>query len=158
MSGKDDPGHADYPDQPTRLDELRDEQKALVEAAALARGNAHAPYSRFRVGAAARDASGRVFPGCNVEISSYSLTVCAERVALFAARAAGADDIVELAVMGPGRGEIPTSPCGACRQVIWDLAPQANVLLATPSGSVAVWSPRNLLPGPFGPDDLDNSD
>ncbi len=122
MSGKDDPGHADYPDQPTRLDELRDEQKALVEAAALARGNAHAPYSRFRVGAA------------------------------------GADDIVELAVMGPGRGEIPTSPCGACRQVIWDLAPQANVLLATPSGSVAVWSPRNLLPGPFGPDDLDNSD
>ncbi len=146
MSGKDDPGHADYPDQPTRLDELRDEQKALVEAAALARGNAHAPYSRFRVGAA------------GPEISSYSLTVCAERVALFAARAAGADDIVELAVMGPGRGEIPTSPCGACRQVIWDLAPQANVLLATPSGSVAVWSPRNLLPGPFGPDDLDNSD
>lgn len=139
---------------PRPLDELGPDDRELVEAARRARERAHAPYSRFRVGAAARTADGAVHLGCNVEISSYGLTLCAERLALFAARAAGADRIDRLAVVGPGHGDAPTPPCGACRQVIWDLAPDATLLLATPTGAVLSRRPADLLPEPFGPADL----
>ncbi len=135
-------------DQPAAVQQLIDEARR-------ARDRAHAPYSGFAVGAAARAADGRVFPGCNVEISSYGLTICAERVALFAARAAGAREIEALAVVGPGNGDVPTSPCGACRQVIWDLAGNIDVYLVTPGGNLRVRRTAGLLPDPFGPDQLE---
>ncbi len=134
--------------------ELAPEHRKLVEAAVRARGNAHAPYSGFAVGAAALDADLRLHRGCNVESSSYGLTVCAERVALFSAVADGASDITALAVAGPGHQGRPTPPCGACRQVIWDLAGDVTVLLATLDGRVEVWRAAQLLPAAFGPDDL----
>jgi cytidine deaminase len=134
--------------------DLDDATRRLIDQARAARGNAHAPYSGFAVGAAVRCTRGNLFLGCNVEISSYSLTMCAERVALFAARAAGARDIEAIAVVGPGGDGTPTPPCGACRQVIWDLAPDAVVHLATPDGAVQTWTPGELLPEPFGPQQL----
>ncbi|MGD8330025.1 MAG: cytidine deaminase [Acidobacteriota bacterium] len=135
--------------------DLDEAARRLIDQAKGARANAHAPYSGFAVGAAVRCARGNLFLGCNVEISSYSLTMCAERVALFAARAAGSCDIEAIAVVGPGDGGTPTPPCGACRQVIWDLAPDAVVYLATPDGAVQTWAAAELLPEPFGPRQLD---
>ena len=134
--------------------ELDGATRRLIDQAAEARGNAHAPYSGFAVGAAVRAVDGRVFFGCNVEISSYGLTMCAERVALFAARAAGAQELEAIAVVGPGANGVPTPPCGACRQVIWDLAPKAEIFLATPAGRVTVRTAADLLPDPFGPAQL----
>ena len=139
----------------TSLDDLDAAARELVEAALQARENAWAPYSRYAVGAAARAADGAIYPGCNVEISSYGLTMCAERVALFAARAAGATEIEAVAVVGPGGHGRPTPPCGACRQVIWDLAGDAEVYLANPAGAVEVWTISELLPEAFGPAHLE---
>lgn len=136
----------------TPLDRLDAERRALVEAALRARERAHAPYSGFRVGAAVAAADGTVQPGCNVEISSYSMTLCAERVALFAARAAGHTDFRALAVAGP-EGDESTPPCGACRQVIWDLAGDIEVLLVD-GDAVEVWRAAELYPNAFGPERL----
>ena len=140
-----------------QIADLEPDQRKLVEAATRARSRAHAPYSSFKVGAAALDADLRQHYGCNVEISSYGLTLCAERVALFAARAAGNAPVTALAVVGPGHGSQPTPPCGACRQVIWDLAGDIPVLMATLNGHVEIWRASRLLPAPFGPDHLDSS-
>jgi cytidine deaminase len=90
--------------------------EALLEAARVAAANAHAPYSRYPVGAALLCADGTVFTGCNVENASYGLTNCAERTALFAAVAAGQRDFSAMAVVADG-GDMPF-PCGACRQVL----------------------------------------
>lgn len=135
--------------------DLTTAQRALVEAAGAARARARAPYSGYRVGAAVLDSEGRIHLGCNIESAAYPLTLCAERVALFSAIAAGAESVQAIAVVGPGLEEQPTPPCGACRQVIWDLAPEATVLLGAPAGAVDIWRPADLLPCPFGPDHLD---
>jgi cytidine deaminase len=137
--------------------ELDEATRRLIDQAKAARGNAHAPYSGFKVGAAVRCANGNLFVGCNIEISSYGLTMCAERVALFAARAAGPCAVEAVAVVGPGSAGTPTPPCGACRQVIWDLAADADVYLATPEGAVQQWAAGELLPEPFGPGQLPHS-
>ncbi len=129
----------------------------LVAEATRARDRAHAPYSGFAVGAALRAPDGRVFAGCNVEISSYGLTMCAERVALFAAYAAGVRTFDALAVVGPGDGETATPPCGACRQVIWDLAGDIDIHLATPGGAIETRRTSTLLPEPFGPEQLERA-
>ena len=135
------------------LTQLAAEHQELVRAAAAARGRALARYSGYQVGAAVR-ADGTVVPGCNVEISSYGLTMCAERVALFAAIARGLHRFEAIAVVGPGLGEQPTPPCGACRQVLWDLAGDVPVLLASPAGKVQIWSASALFPAPFDPQHL----
>ena len=133
------------------FDDLAPAERDLVSAALRARENAHAPYSGFSVGAALRAVDGTVHLGCNVEISSYGLTECAERVALFAARATGARDFDALAVAGPDSADRPTPPCGACRQVVWDLAGDIIVILASAAGEVQIWRAAELLPEPFGP-------
>ena len=120
---------------------------ALVDAAAAARARAYAPYSRFPVGAAALAESGRVFPGCNLENAAYPATVCAERVAIFSAYAAGERRITALAVIADTAG--PVSPCGTCRQVIAELAPGCTVILASTRGDLQIASPEELLPGAF---------
>lgn len=122
----------------------------LLDAARAARERAWAPYSRFLVGAAVRSADGRVFPGCNVENAAYGLCNCAERTALFSAIAGGVrpGEISALAVVGDTAG--PISPCGACRQVMFELGgPSLRVLLANLSGAQRVTSAAALLPDGF---------
>jgi cytidine deaminase len=123
------------------------DDQALVAAADRVRRHAHAPYSGLRVGAAVLDADGNVFTGTNVENASFGLTICAERAALFAAVAAGALDrgIVRLALVTRNG----YWPCGACRQVILELAPDAEVLIATPARILTRRSAADLLPDAF---------
>ncbi|WP_129632350.1 cytidine deaminase [Candidatus Oscillochloris fontis] len=126
---------------------------ATLRAAALeARQRAYAPYSRFSVGAAVLSASGRIFLGGNIENAAYPMTICAERVALFSAYAADEREIVALAVVTPTSDV--ASPCGACRQVIAELAPQAMILLLNLEGAERIVTPRDLLPFGFGPQQL----
>lgn len=129
--------------------DLDDAERELVEAALEGRERAHAPYSGFRVGAAVRAADGTIYRGCNVESPSYGLTVCAERVALFSARAAGATAYRAIAVAGAAHEDRALPPCGACRQVIHDLAGDVPVLLATLDGRVSRCSAGALLPAAF---------
>ena len=123
------------------------EYPPLVMAARAAREQAYAPYSRFAVGAAALTASGRIFPGCNIENAAYPACLCAERVALVSAYAAGEHEIVALAVVADTPG--PASPCGTCRQVILELAPGCVITLANMRGDTLQTTPDVLLPGGF---------
>ena len=122
----------------------------LVEHARLARERAYAPYSGFAVGAAVLATDGRVFAGCNVENASYGLCNCAERTALFTAIAAGVTPggIARIAVIG-GTSD-PISPCGACRQVMFELGgPELAVVLANLRGDRQHTTAAALLPGGF---------
>jgi cytidine deaminase len=120
----------------------------LVAAARAARKRAHAPYSRFQVGAAVVDERGRVHVGCNVENASYGLTICAERNAVAAAVAAGARKLAAVAVVTPTRP--PGTPCGACRQVLAEFGDvDTRVLLAGPTGRSEETTLGALLPRGF---------
>lgn len=116
---------------------------ALIAAAKEARERAYAPYSQFAVGAAVLTRTGKIFPGCNIENASYGMGMCAERVALISAYAAGERDIVALAVIMDTH-EVP-SPCGECRQVIAELMPQGKVLLLNLKDAQYVTTPSRLL-------------
>jgi len=125
-----------------------DWKEKLAKEAVRARENAYAVYSRFKVGAAVLTDDGRVFTGCNIEISSYGLTVCAERVALFKAYSEGYRDIKAIAVAG--ETQQPISPCGACRQVLLELAPRAEVILLNKDMSqILMYNVEDLLPYAF---------
>jgi cytidine deaminase len=122
--------------------------KSLIEAARKVRARAHAPYSRYQVGAAVRDERGRIHVGCNVENASFGLTVCAERNAVGAAVAAGSRRITAVAVVTASKP--PASPCGACRQVLAELAAdEVPVYLAGPRGKAEVTTVGELLPRSF---------
>jgi len=126
----------------------------LVAAAREARLNAHAPYSRFHVGAAIRDGEGRIHAGCNVENAAYPLGTCAEAGAISAMVMAGGTRIAAIAIAGPD-GE-PCPPCGGCRQRIREFAgPDTPVLLVTGPGRAETHRLGALLPHAFGPDHLD---
>jgi cytidine deaminase len=118
--------------------------QALLERAIIARQNAHAPYSRFLVGAAIACSDGSIFCGCNVENLSFGLTMCAERVAVGAAVAAGHTDFVLLAVVADTDEVI--SPCGACRQVLAEFSPSLPILSANLRGRQGRFSLADLLP------------
>ena len=118
----------------------------LIEAAERAQQQAYAPYSRYRVGAAVEGEDGSVFAGCNVENASYGLVMCAERVAIGAAVAAGVRRFRRVVVVSDS--EPPAAPCGACRQVIFEFAPDADVLAVGPRSSHR-WTMRELLPAAF---------
>ena len=127
----------------------------LLEAAAAAAKKAHAPYSKFHVGAALFHGDGSITLGCNVENASFGLTNCAERTAFFRAIADGCrpGDFVALAVVGDTEG--PIAPCGACRQVMLELGGAAlPVILGNLAGAVASTDAAALLPGAFAPNDL----
>jgi cytidine deaminase len=127
---------------------LHEADAGLLAAARAVRRHAHAPYSRFAVGAAVRDEHGRVHVGCNVENASYGLTICAERNAVAAAVAAGARAVRAVAVVTPTRP--PGSPCGACRQVLAELGnARTRVLLAGPTGAPETTTLGALLPRAF---------
>ena len=123
----------------------------LIGEAMAARALSYSPYSKFPVGAALRSSSGKVFGGSNIENASYGLTICAERVAMGMAVAAGERSFDAIAVVVKGGG----SPCGACRQVLHEFAPDLRILIADENGKlVQETSLRDLLPGAFGPDSL----
>ncbi len=126
--------------------------KELLAVAAEMRERAHAPYSGFRVGAALLTADGSVFPGCNVENSSYSLTCCAERAAVFTAVAAGHRAFAAIAIDAGGKA-VP--PCGACRQVLSEFAPDLPIILSDEHGQPRFLTLTNLLPEPFTTDYLE---
>lgn len=120
----------------------------LIEIARLAREQAHAPYSNFKVGAALECADGRIFAGCNVENSSYGLSMCAERVAIFKAISEGYRDFKRIAVIADTHSAV--RPCGACRQVISDLLPKdSDVVMSNLQGDIEVIPIGELLPAPF---------
>ena len=120
----------------------------LIEQATQARERAYAPYSKFRVGAACIDDAGNVYTGANMENASYGLTVCAERVALWKARSEAAGNILKMAVVAEvSKG--PVRPCGACRQVLAELAPGATVLMANTTGEQESKTVDQLLPLAF---------
>jgi len=110
------------------------ERKKLEQAAAKVMKHAHAPYSNFHVGAAILLASGKIFSGCNVENASYSMTNCAERTAIFSAVAALGPKIEIRAVAVTNDQGAPCSPCGACRQVIYEFGPDATIFFQGASG------------------------
>ncbi len=122
----------------------------LIQAAQQARSRAYAPYSRYQVGAAVRAASGRIYTGSNVENASYGLTICAERVALVNAVAAGERKFTALAVAA-GEGE-PGMPCGACRQFMAEwFTPDVPIVVVSSHGQQKQFTFAQLLPEPFGP-------
>jgi cytidine deaminase len=123
------------------------EYDALILAAKQARENAHAPFSDFRVGAAVRANSGRTYTGCNIENASYSLTCCAERVAIFKALSEGERGFDAIAVVT--ETDTLTPPCGACRQIIWEFCGDVPVILANLKGKIERESSATLLPRPF---------
>jgi cytidine deaminase len=124
--------------------------KELIELATLARQQAYAPYSQYAVGAALMSTSGKVYTGCNVENAVYSLTICAERVAVFKAISDGEREFETLAVVTSNGG----SPCGACRQVLAEFGLDIRVLIGSTEQLVAETQVADLLPRAFGPQDL----
>ena len=119
----------------------------LLAAAWQAREGALCPYSRFAVGVAMVDGEGRVWTGANVENASYTLGLCAERVALFYALTHGARDIRGVAVVTGA--DAPTSPCGACRQILFEFAADATLVSAVADGRTLRTTVRDLLPHGF---------
>jgi cytidine deaminase len=122
-------------------------EEVLVAAARAARRHAVAPFSRFAVGAALETADGLVIGGCNIENATYGLTLCAERVAVFKALSDGHSRLVRIAIVADT--ELPTPPCGACRQILWEFGGDLGVVLASESVVTARLQLRDLLPLPF---------
>jgi cytidine deaminase len=120
---------------------------ALVAAALEVRKNAHAPFSKFQVGAALEDETGRIHTGCNVENATYGLTLCAERVAVFKAISEGARKFRRIAVVADT--DVLTPPCGACRQILWEFCGDLDIILANPRGKTETLHLRDLFPRPF---------
>ena len=126
---------------------------ALFSAALAAYEQAYVPYSRFKVGAAVRDADGRIFAGCNVENAAYPVGNCAEPSAIAAMVLAGGRRIVEVCVVGAG--ERLCTPCGGCRQRIREFAAdETPIHIAGPEGLRRTFTLGELLPESFGPEHL----
>ncbi len=122
----------------------------LVSQALAARERAYAPYSRYQVGSAVLAEDGTVYTGCNVENASYPASICAERVALTGAVAAGCQELVAIAVVTRDGG----SPCGICRQVMAELGAEMAVYIADADGNYRTTSVQSLLPDAFTGDSL----
>jgi len=125
----------------------------LAAVAIAAREKAHAPFSKFKVGAALEDESGRVYTGCNVENATYGLTICAERVAVFKAISEGARKFTRIAVAADT--DVLTPPCGACRQILWEFCGDAELILVNLRGKMETLRLRDIFPRPFDASFLD---
>jgi len=122
----------------------------LIASAAAARERAYAPYSNFKVGAALKGKSGRVYAGCNVENAAYGPSMCAERTAIFKAVSEGEREFEAIAIVT----ENGASPCGSCRQVMMEFAPDMAVIIADTQGQARFTTVRALLPDGFTPEHL----
>ena len=126
---------------------MSEDNQSLIETATAARLRSVAPFSDFLVGAALRTKDGKVFTGCNVESASYGLTVCAERVAIWKALSEGERDFTDLVIVADT--EQLTPPCGTCRQIIWEFAKHAKIVLANLRGQKEEVDIGHLLPKAF---------
>ena len=119
--------------------------KKLIKKAIYMRSKSHSPYSNYRVGAAVETESGKIIGGCNVESSSYGLTCCAERVALYNAISEGYENFKSMAISTENGG----MPCGACRQVIWDLCNNIKIYICNGKELLKMINSSDLLPDAF---------
>ena len=119
--------------------------KKLIKTAIDMRRKSHSPYSNYRVGAAVETESGKIIGVCNVESSSYGLTCCAERVALYSAISEGHDNFKSMAISTENGG----MPCGACRQVIWDLCNDIKIYICNGKELLRTINSSDLLPDAF---------
>ena len=137
----------------------RTQAQQLIRAAFAARRFAYTPYSHFKVGAALLAQNGQVFTGCNIESASYSPTNCAERTALFKAVSEGVTAFSAIAIVGSREGEvnrIVTSPCGVCRQALFEFGgPELTVIMARSEEDYLETTLGELLPYGFGPKNLE---
>tara|TARA_B100000214_G_C23674672_1_gene493578 strand:- start:6 stop:401 length:396 start_codon:yes stop_codon:yes gene_type:complete len=117
----------------------------LINTAIEMRSKAYAPYSNYKVGAAIQTNNNKIFGGCNIENSSYSLTCCAERVAIFKAISEGYKKFIALSVSTINGG----MPCGACRQVIWDLCGNIPIYICNNKNLIKTVNTIDLIPDPF---------
>lgn len=129
--------------------------KLLIQKAVDAKKFAHAPYSNFKVGAALLTADGKIYTGCNIENSSFGLTICAERTAIFKAMSEGERKFSALAIIGDTEDYLP--PCGACRQIISDHCGNIDIILINKSLNYKIFSTHDLLPFAFGDANLNNT-
>lgn len=127
--------------------------KKLIEMALEAKEKAYVPYSKYHVGAAILMKDGKVYDGCNIEIASYSPTICAERTAIFKAISEGSIGIEKIAIVGDSEW---TYPCGVCRQVIREFGKDAKILIARSADDYREYDLEELLPHSFGPEDLND--
>jgi cytidine deaminase len=131
---------------------MKPSDQQLLDMALEARRWSYSPYSHFAVGAALLATSGKIYAGANVENASYGLSICAERVALFQAVARGERAFSALAVVGGPEGDEPDElcpPCGACRQALFEFAPDLRIILGASQGVRETIPLRDLLPKPF---------
>lgn len=131
------------------------EVKGLIKKALEVQKKAYVPYSGFHVGAAVLTDDGKIYTGCNIEIASYSPTICAERTAIFKAVSEGSKNIKAIAVVGDAN---PTFPCGVCRQVIREFGKDAIIIIASSEDDYKEYTMEDLLPHSFGPEDLTGKD
>lgn len=127
-------------------------RESLIQSAIAAREKAHAPYSRFKVGAALEQAAAdgsepTVFTGCNVENATYGLTVCAERVAVLKAISEGAIGFTRIAIAADT--DTLTPPCGACRQILWEFCGNLEIILVNLHGKFETLRLADIFPRPF---------
>lgn len=122
-------------------------EKDLVDLAKQALEHAYAPYSNFKVGVALVTKDGKTFTGCNVESASYGLSVCAERVAVIKAISSGSKDFEQIAIVVAASDVC--SPCGSCRQLLYEFNPDIEVIMANTSGKIEKIILRELLPHAF---------
>src|SRR2546423_12553117 len=118
----------------------------LLKAALVVREHAHAPFSKFKVGAALEDDAGHIHTGCNIENATYGLTLCAERVAVFKAISEGVRKFRRIAVAADT--DVLTPPCGACRQFLWEFCGDIQVTLVTPPAKTEPHRLKYLFPRP----------
>ena len=126
---------------------IQESLKELAGFARLARKRAHAPFSKFQVGAALKTFSGEIVTGCNIENATYGLTVCAERVAVFKAISEGINKFEAIAIVAPSKR--PAAPCGACRQILWEFCGDIWVHMDALHGRSLSRRLSELLPLPF---------
>ncbi len=122
----------------------------LYQQAIKAMENAYTPYSNYKVGAALLTRSGKIYLGCNIENASYTPSICGERTAIFKAVSEGERDFVAIAVVTSNAG----APCGVCRQVMREFAPNLAVIIGNTEGQYKVLTLPDLLPHSFGPENL----
>ena len=130
------------------------EDRELLEHALAVQANAHAPFSSYPVGSAVRTEDGTIFTGCNVESASFSLTCCAERVAVFKAVSEGHTRMMSCAIVTIE--DEPAMPCGACRQVLWEFGGDVRVVLGNAAGKTRVVQLGEIFPGGFTASQLPN--
>lgn len=128
------------------------EIKNLIDNAIEAKQYSYSPYSKFRVGAALLTLEDEIITGCNIENASYGLTICAERVAIFKAYSEGKRKFKAIAISSDDTNFCP--PCGACRQIIWELCGDIDVILIDGNRNTKKFKASEFLPYPFGDENL----